>query len=314
MWQRLKLTFKRISTLEYKPRYSRLAGDIACFEPQLQKRIIDTGSTHKQWALKSLELLVQARKFLEEYKIDEGWKSLHTAKRYEIYGMDKHERLAYAKSIFKEAEKLNEWRKDAIICMLGNKKEGVTDSPEAEVLVLAAELKDEDYNNMYYMNRLSRNIFWMLSGLLFLALCAIVVYFSVYIHLYGKLFDTDLNLTGYLIGVLLFGFLGALTSAILFTRNMTKSSRIKEMVSSEVVVMSKIFIGAGFSVFIFLLLYSSVAESINLFSFEIKKPLDFFAIAFVSGFAEQLAQKSINLIVGREKDDKGKTSGSMTIN
>ncbi len=78
--------------------------------------------------------------------------------------------------------------------------------------------------------------------------------------------------------------------------------------------MSKIFIGAGFSVFIFLLLYSSVAESINLFSFEIRKPLDFFAIAFVSGFAEQLAQKSINLIIGKEKDETAKTSGSVAIN
>lgn len=125
MWQRFKLTLKRISTLEYKPRYSRLAGDIACYEPQLLKRIGDTNSSQKQWALKSLELLNRAKKFLDEYKIDEGWKSLHTAKRYEIFGMEKHERFAYAKSVFKEAEKLNEWRKDAIISMLGNKKDGV---------------------------------------------------------------------------------------------------------------------------------------------------------------------------------------------
>lgn len=311
MWKRFKLTLKRVSTYEYKPRYSRLAGDIASFEPRLQKRIFDTGSAQKQWAVKSQELLTQTRVFLEEYKIDEGWKSLHTAKRFEIYGMDKHERLALAKSIYKESEKLNEWRKASIRSMLGDKNGEVTEAPEPDVLILAAEIKDEDYNNMYYMNRLSHNIFWLLSGLLFLTIWLIVAYFVICSSWYDiKFTKTDLNLTGYIIGVLLFGFLGALTSAILFTRNLSKSSRIKEITSSQVVVMSKIFIGVGFSIFIFLLLRSSVAEGIKLFSFSITQPIDYFAIAFASGFTEKFAQKSMDLLIGKDNNEKSKTSES----
>ncbi|OFX53930.1 MAG: hypothetical protein A2066_03795 [Bacteroidetes bacterium GWB2_41_8] len=311
MWKRFKLTLKRVSTYEYKPRYSRLAGDIASFEPRLHKRIFDTGSAQKQWALKSLELLKQTKEFLDDYKIDEGWKSFHTAKRFEIYGMDRHERLALAKAIYKESDKLNDWRKASIVSMLGNKAGEVTDAPEPDVLILAAELKDEDYNNMYYMNRLSHNIFWLLSGLLFLTLCLIVLYFVICSGWYDiKFTSTDLNLTGYIIGVLLFGFLGALTSAILFTRNLSKSSRIKEITSSQVVVMSKIFIGVGFSIFIFLLLRSSVAEGIKLFSFSISQPLDYFAIAFASGFTEKFAQKSMDLLIGKDKTEKSKTSES----
>ena len=314
MWQRIKLTLKRVSTFEYKPRYSRLAGDISSFEPRLQKRIIDTGSAQKQWALKSIELLSKTKIFLEEYKIDEGWKCLHAAKRFEIYGMDKHERLALAKSVFKEAGKLNEWRKESIQSMLGNETGIVTEAPEPDVLILAVELKDEDYNNMYYMNRLSHNIFWLLSGLLFLILCLIVLYFVIYTSWYDFRFtNNDLSLTGYVIGVLLFGFLGAVTSAILFTRNLSKSSRIKEITSSQVVVLSKIFIGVGFSIFIFLILRSSVAESIKLFSFSISQPLDYFAIAFASGFTEKFAQKSMGLLFGKDKTDKSQTSEPGTL-
>lgn len=310
MWQRLKLTLKRITTLEYTPRYSRLAGEIACFEPQLQKRIIETQSSQEQWALQAQALLKQAKAYLSDYKIDEGWKSYHTARRMEIFGMNKHERLSLAKSIGKEAGKLNEWRRDAIFTLLGSKKEEITESPDTEALVQAADLKDEHYNNQYYMNRLTHNLFWLLSGLLFLVLLSIVVYFLTYFNLYGKELETSLNLTDELIGVLLFGFLGALTSAILFTRNLTKSSRIKEISSSQVMVLSKIFIGAGFSIFIFLLLRSSVADSIKLFSFSISTPLDFFAIAFASGFTEQLAQKSLDLITGKENGTAAKTAGS----
>lgn len=117
----------------------------------------------------------------------------------------------------------------------------------------------------------------------------------------GSGYPWDLSFTGYIIGVLLFGLLGALTSAIVSTRTLSNSPRISELNSSQVVTMSKIFIGAGFSVFIFLVLRSSVAESIKLFSFTISQPLDYFAIAFASGFTEKFAQKSIELLLGKEK-------------
>ena len=190
--------------MEYDPRYSRLAGDLTCFELLLQKRIIDTQSQNEQWALQAHTLLVQTKNYLKEYKIDEGWKSLHAAMRFGIYGMNKHERLALAQSICKEADKLNEWRKDAIFSMLGCKNNEVTEAPDSEVLVQAAELKDEHYNNQYYMNRLSHNLFWLLSGLIFFVLIAIVVYFYLYNNLDGKEFETSLNLTGYLVGGIAF--------------------------------------------------------------------------------------------------------------
>lgn len=333
MFDRLNLTIAKIFTYQYDPRYSRLAGDIAAYEPQLQKRINENGEEH-QWAQQAKILLAQAKTFCKEYKIDEGWKCLHAAKRYEFYAMGKQERRACAISLLKETEKLHEWRKIAIVNMLSAGKEKITQTaspesdpkitksnttayknkvlkpPSPDVLFRAADLKDDDYNNQYYMNRLSRNLFWSLSFLLFIVLVSIVIYFSNYVNLYGLKFDTELNLTGYVTGVLLFGSLGALTSAIISTRNLSKSSRIKEISSSQVVVLSKIFIGAGFSVFIFLLLRSSLAESIKLFSFSISKPLDYFAIAFVSGFTERLAQKPMDLIVGKRKEENSKTPDS----
>jgi hypothetical protein len=307
MWQRIRIISKKLTTWEYTPRYSRLAGDLASYKPLLEKRINDGNASHHQWAVQAKGLIQESESFLEELKIDEAWKSFHTAKRLEIFALNDQERLALAKSTFREAEKLNEWRKEAIISLLGTRKEGVTYAPAAEALIQAVELKDDEYNNQYYRNRLARNLFWLLSGLLFIVLAGIVVFFLVNIHLFGNDWTTKLNLTGYILGVLLFGTLGALTSAILFTRQLSKSSRITELGSSQVITMSKIFVGAGFSVFIFLLLRSSVADNIKLFSFSISQPIDYFAIAFLSGFTELLARKSIELLLGKGKlEDKGK--------
>ena len=306
MWQRFKLIYKQISTYEYSPRYSRLAGDLACYEPQFQKRVIDTGSQNEQWAIKGQALLDIAKANLKEYKIDEGWKSYHSAICYELFGYNNNERLAFAKSLLKETDKLNEWRKEAVRSLLGHKKDGDIEVPAAEVLAIANELKDEDYNNQYYMNRLSHNLFWLLSGLMFIVLILIAIYFFYNPEISMNETGSEIKLSVSILGVLLFGVLGAITSAIVSTRNLTKSSRIKEISSSEVIVLSKIFVGAGFSVFIFLLLHSSFAESIQIFNFHFGSPLDYFAIAFASGFTERLAQKSLDAIIGKEPPSKAK--------
>jgi hypothetical protein len=137
-----------------------------------------------------------------------------------------------------------------------------------------------------------------------------VIYFIGIINEMGNSYVTELSLTGYIIGVLLFGLLGALTSAIISTRQLSNSPRISELGSSQVITMSKIFIGAGFSIFIFLLLRSSVASNIKLFAFSISQPLDYFAIAFASGFTERLAQKAIDLLLGKEKPADKKKENS----
>ena len=310
MWTRLRIALNKITTLEYSPRYSRLAGDLSCYKPLLEKRISESTDPNGQWAIQAKALVKESEKYLNENKIDEAWKSFHAAKRMEVNDMNDQERLAIAKSLFREAEKLNEWRREAIISLLGKVKEGVTVTPSAETLIQAIDLKDEAYNNLYYQNRLSRNQFWLLSGLLFWVIAGIVIFFGTVIHNLGSSFASEMSLTGYIIGVLLFGLLGALTSAILSTRHSSRSSRISEIGSSQVITMSKIFIGAGFSIFIFLLLRSSVADSIKLFSFTISQPFDYFAIAFASGFTERLAQKSIELLIGKDKPAEKKKTGN----
>ncbi|HNW54858.1 MAG TPA: hypothetical protein PKN21_11345 [Bacteroidales bacterium] len=310
MWSRLKILRTRFTTLEYSPRYSRLAGELSCYKPQLEKRVMDLNAPGQQWAIQAKELLRDAERYLQQNKIDEGWKSFHAAQRLTICVMTDQELLAVAKSLFREAEKFNEWRKEAIINLLGKRPEGVTAIPTAEALTHASELRDEAYDNLFYLNRLVRNLFWMLCTLLFLTISGIVIYFIGIIGEMGKNYVTDLSLTGYLVGVLLFGLLGALTSAIVSTRQLTDSPRISELGSSQVITMSKIFIGAGFSVFIFLLLKSSLAKHIDIFSFNISQPLDYFAIAFASGFTERFAQKAINLLLGKEKPaEKKKENG-----
>ena len=72
MWTRIRILKTRLTTLEYSPRYSRLAGELSCFKPQLEKRVMDLNASGKQWAIQAKELLRDAERFLQQNKIDEG--------------------------------------------------------------------------------------------------------------------------------------------------------------------------------------------------------------------------------------------------
>ena len=297
---KLRIFIKKITSIEYTPRYTRLAGDLESYKPQLEKRIAETQSEKAHWAERARELLQKSQEFLNALKIDEGWKAFHTAKRLEINAMNDHERIALGRELLLESTKLNNWRMKTIQKILGDLETENPLAPSPQVLTRAAEIKDEHYNNQYYKNALSRNMFRLLFALLLVFFTGIILYFWILVGQYEQDFGTRVELSGYIIGVLLFGFLGAITSAILFTRYNSQFSRITEISSNSVITLSKVFVGAAFSVFIFLLLKSSLLQGIQIFTFSVKDPLDYFAIAFVSGFSERLAQNAIEAIVGKE--------------
>ncbi|MFW5725432.1 MAG: hypothetical protein ACOCX0_03210 [Bacteroidota bacterium] len=301
---RLWFLFIKVFSIDYIPRYTRLAGDIASYKPILEMRIAAAQANNDQWAQRARELIGQAETFLQKLKIDEGWKALHTAKRLEIYAMKEEERLAVARETILSSSKLNEWRRNTILNILGALDAENPVPPSPEVLMHAVEIKDEHFNNQYYKNTLSRSMFKLLFALLFIFFVFIVIYFRKLGNQFDHNFTNELALSEYIIGILLFGFMGAITSAILFTRYNSQYSRITEISSNSVITLSKVFVGAAFSVFIFLLLRSSLLQGIQIFSFSANDPLDFFAIAFVSGFSERLAQKAIEAIVGKESEGK----------
>lgn len=301
MKNRFQALIQRMSSIEYTPRHTRLAGDLASYKPQLEKRIIDSGGQNSQWAIQARNLMEKAEHFLSDNRIDEGWKAFTSAKRLEVHGMSAYERTALSEELQVESSKLNDWRKEAVLKLLFKAEDAPKDPPPIEVIIRAMELKDEHYNNQYYKNTLSISMFRLLFFLLLMFILGIIAYFAVMQNIVGETTNDNIGITGYIIGVLLFGFLGSITSAILFTRYSTQFSRLTEFGSTTFITLSKIFVGAAFSVFIFLIMKSSVADNIQLFSFTIDNPLDYFALAFVSGFSERLAQRAIETIVGKEK-------------
>jgi len=304
--------WKELTSQSHSARYSRLAAEIDTYGILLKKRIAETNTLHKltltpteqiitdQWTDSANQLMAKADKSLKDYRYDEAWKAVHAAKRLEIYGMNEEERVAYSKQLVAESSKLNQWRQEAILSAIEGKNKSLTAAQNPAILIRAAEIRDEHFDNLYYKNQLAKNMFLLLFLMLLGLVVVAMFYFSSVGGRYNNLSAETFLISDYIGGVLLFGLLGSTTSSVLFIRSVL-SSRIIEFSANWVIALSKIFVGAAFSLFIFFLLNSSLAESVNIFSFTISSPYDYFALAFVSGFSERFAHSAIEAIGGGGK-------------
>ena len=297
---KFKMRLRRLFYVEYSPRYMRFKGDLCTYKEYLCVLQLNMNDDEKEknWTTKALVLCEKAKEKLDDRKIDEGWKMLHAAQRLEVYGSESI-RKAIIIELREEAKKLNEWRKNSILKIIGFGDEIKETDISPEELEKALKIRDQFYHTLYYTNRLTRGQFnW-----LFLILGIIIGLGLLYISFneFTKTDKMDIMNIRNLTGILLFGLLGATTSSIFHFRNSQSSSRIPEILSNTSITMSRIFVGAGFSVFIFVLLNSEIAASLKLFSFTLDTCYDFFTIAFVSGFSERLALKSIQSIIGKKE-------------
>ncbi len=297
MNNRLKALFVNMTTFDSTLRYSRLLGSLTSYEAELDSRIKSDKFENTAWAIEAKNLLKRSKYFLDKYKFDEAWKCFHSAQRQEIYGMNEDERIQTCKILISESGKLNKWRMDAIKKLIGNPESENYSVPTTTTVIRAIDLKDEHYDNIYYQNRLTASLYRMLFLLLAIVSILILCFASTCIT------DSD-NLPGHktmIYGVILFGLLGAITSSILFTRNQAASSRISELTTNSFIVLSKIAVGVGFSIFFYFLLRSSLLDGIQLLNFTLSSDVDYYTIAFVSGFTERIAQKAMSLILGGEE-------------
>lgn len=297
----IKMLWKRLFYINYSTPYIRFEGDLGTYVKHLeaQKAQLGTKDNNIDWIPEAMELCNAALQKLDEQRIDEGWKLFHEAQRLEVYS-NVYFRRATVIQLREEVVKLNKWRMDAIYKIIGYKDDdSKAEKVTAEELEIALLIRDEHYHTLYYTNRLTREQFnW-----LFFVLVVLIISGLFYIAYSGVTVNTEMNklTVPNFIGILLFGSLGATTSTIFHFRNSQSTSRIPEILGNKSITMSRIFVGAGFSIFIFIFLNSNIAGALDIFDFKLSSCYEYFTIAFVSGFSERLALNSIQKILGKKE-------------
>ncbi|REL29163.1 hypothetical protein DYD21_15020 [Rhodohalobacter sp. SW132] len=288
-----------------KSAFERLEGDLQSFSGELEFLIRDNllpDGSIPPWGEQAGALLNIAARQMRIGKLDAAWKSLHTSKRLALFALEQQDVPKMAERIRHEANNLNEWRKQSVLNILSENNDGQI-SIDNMSLFLAAQIRDEHFNNNYYKNRLTRNVIKTLMILLAVSLAAIFMYFIVLSQLnLSNLISFNgenrvIQEVPLLIGILLFGLFGGVVSSLFKVKTVDNSLRNPEILNNYLFTTIRVFMGGAAAIAIFILLESEFSDIVfGNFSLRPENHFTYFAIAFVCGFSERLLMKAVSKI------------------
>jgi hypothetical protein len=235
------------------------------------------------WIAGAEALLDKAAARLKEGDLDGAWHSLRAADHGAIPYLDEQELWNREQMLGCEAEKIkSEWRQSAIKKLLA----GDPDKPGQEGRALrlrdAAVVLTDYYETQYYKTGMLRD---HLRNLLVISVAALVVFLAL-VGLAGtpitKWPEWDWKT---LLGVLLFGVLGACLSATRKVSGETAGSKIPELATQASVTVARAILGGIPALAVYAMLRAKLIQTANL---EMPQMLVF---AFAAGFSERLVLK-----------------------
>ena len=270
------------------PYYHRLAGALHAYRLELEnkKPLSDPkGNEKNNWFRSCINLISDGGTFLNSGNLDEAWKCFFAAQRMEIYSLGVKELKVKAAVVVNEAQKLSQWRKNAIEELLG-KPEKLNSKINEERVYQAALLRDEHYANQAFKDTLLRNHILILVKINGILLSVILLDFIL------KAFC----LPGFIpiIEIILFGLFGGAFSAVVRVPASIQSSKIPELAHDLRITLLRIFIGAASALIIYLFIESEFVK--NIFDFSINDIHTKYIIAFASGFSERLVLRAVEAV------------------
>ena len=277
-------------------RWKRLASTITAYRTEYHAELATMNALNTEWEAAIRHLLDQAESALMEGDIDKGWKCFHAARRIELLPVRDEALLkAKAEQIRIESEKLNKWRKEAVNSLLPKNIQPGELTPH--ILFDAALIRDEHYTNQAYKQGLRRAYHLFLGAILFLhlllmlyLLCSGIIKFDIY---------PDYDYYNMFIGVVIFGLLGAIFSAIIKSINIDVSARIPETALAIRVTLLRIVLGAGSAVILYFILISELMSILNNTIVDLIgniEPISIYVLAIAAGFSERLVLNALKKV------------------
>lgn len=275
--------------------WKRLSSTLAAYRVEYRALLTSINPSNSEWELWIRNLLKQAEAALMEGDIDKGWKCFHAARRIELLPIsDPTLLMAKAEEIRIESEKLNKGRRDAVNSLLPKKIQPT--ELTSNILFDAALIRDEHYTNQAYKQGLRRGYHLFLGVLLFLHIGLIYFLLSRGIIKFDISPQND-HLTMF-IGVVVFGLLGAIFSAILKSFDIDVSARIPETALAIRITILRIVLGAGSAVILYFILISQLLNLLNadIVNSIATSPISIYVLAIAAGFSERLVLNALKKV------------------
>lgn len=230
---------------------------------------------------------------------ERAWRYLHAARRLSLFLLNEEECKMEARFMKEEATKLKKWRRDAVHSLLASilddnteGKRGQATSSEVmrEILFLAARIRDEHYENVYFKIAARKKKIQFALPVLTVALVGVVASLSW--------IATDWQTA--LGNLLTLAFLGGLGAS--FSVAYTLSSKgLSESIPDEVLWVNafRTLTGAAAAIAAYVL-FSGLDLQLNGKSLTTTEL--FWAVAFIAGFSESFIVRTVAKVENRNEE------------
>lgn len=142
---------RKKGSIEDERVHARVLRESEAFRVELAFLERRSGQADKSWAAAAHDQLANVLRCLESNDLEGALFCLQAAQRFAVFGLNETELITRARILREEAQKISSWRGDAMEGLLTAGDEELS----ADRIADAMKLRDEEFSNQYYRNRLA---------------------------------------------------------------------------------------------------------------------------------------------------------------
>ena len=304
--------------------YVRLHCELRTARPEFELLARRSDSEGDSWVTYGRELLSMAERDLDRGAIDEAWRHLNTARRFEIYGLERlleadeqeghrSELEVRAAAVREEAlDALDGWQRRAVIDLLCDGSEALRDDVRGSELRAASRILHERYESVH-MGRSERQrqfnqlvLMAVLSGLSLLALTLADWMWEGGSGLMGAVADllatpfgatsADVASPGFALFMTVAGVMGASLFGMRSLRNRSLSTNVAQQISQITVTGARGVIGAVSALLFYFVLQTPLLGEGGILAPGLVTPSLMVVIGFAAGYSERMAPDVVSRV------------------
>ena len=302
-----------------KGAYIQLRAELTAARPEFEQLVEQTDAEGASWVKHGRDLLERAETNLRRGEIEEAWRALHTARRFEVYGLEalagqtatageRSELQIRAGIVHEEAlDELVGWRRQAVVDILCDEHEQLRAGITGPELRAASRLLHEQYERVY-LRRSERQrefnqlvLMGTLSGLALLVLTLAdwsldATSTAGLASLLGEFLATpfdasagDVATPGFAVFMTVVGVIGASLFGIRTLRNQSLSTKIPQQINQLTVTSARGVIGAISALLFYFVLQTPLLTDGTILADGVVSAPMMVVVAFAAGYTERMA-------------------------